>query len=463
MAPGGMANATSATIENRRTRQSIDGQLADAGFDPVAIGARAGDTVLVTFTLPGNVTERRWSVVPDRRRPVVLRSDAIGRDVPLNASLLIVFSEPIDPASLSGSIALTLDGSSVPGTVDVLPQQPWIVRFTPTNQLVDAAAYDLAVAGNVRDLDGDALESPATVTFTTVIASPSAGGRIAFSSWGPEGMIIYTMNPNGTGLVKVARGMDPSFSPDGKKLAFWQYSHVGGVVYTANADGSNITQLADGEQPTWSPDGQRLAYGCGGICIINADGTGLTAVTPPAPTSATGEACVRDTDPSWSPNGTTIAFTRWPDERIPASMCVSLGVAISFPFDFWTSVYLVDVDGSNVRPLRDAAGAIVTYAGWPSWSPDGKHLAFYFGNGSEERIDVVDADGSGIITVARRSPVSWDMVLGSPAWSPDGRHILVSSAGGWGFADASGSQSIERVRSPISIVPNSLTWSWSQR
>ena len=133
------------------------------------------------------------------------------------------------------------------------------------------------------------------------------------------------------------------------------------------------------------------------------------------------------------------------------------------PFDFWTQVWLIETDGSNLRPLRDGDGNIVTYAGWPSWSPDGTRLAFYYTNGSDEQINVAGADASGFVTVVQQNPPLWNSVLGSPDWSPDGSRIVFSTPAGWGFADASGSGRTEVVTSPIGVVPNSLSWSWSRR
>lgn len=144
-------------------------------------------------------------------------------------------------------------------------------------------------------------------------------------------------------------------------------------------------------------------------------------------------------------------------------MCLSLGTALSFAFDFWTEVWLIEADGSNLRPLRDGAGNVVTYAGWPSWSPDGKRLAFYYTNGSEERIAVARPDTSGFVTIVQRNPPLWTNVLGSPEWSPDGSRIVFSTPDGWGFADASGAGLTELVKSPIDVVPNALSWSWSRR
>jgi Tol biopolymer transport system component len=204
-------------------------------------------------------------------------------------------------------------------------------------------------------------------------------------------------------------------------------------------------------------------YGCGGICFVNVDGTGQTRLTPAAAKSQTSDRCIRDSDPTWSPNGSTIAFTRWPDVAIPTSMCLSLGTALSFPFDFWTQVWLIEADGSNLRPLKDRRGNAVTYAGWPSWSRDGRRLAFYYANASEEAIGVASADTSGFVTIVHRNPPLWNSVLGSPAWSPDGSQVVFSTSDGWGFADASGADLPVVVKSPIGVVPNSLSWSWSPR
>jgi len=392
MPPGAFPNGISATISNYRTNRSVSTPLVDGGFDPVRLGARVTDTILVTFLLPAGATKLTWAVVPGARSPAVVRMNppSSKRDVPLESTMVIVFSEPIDPASLgTAAISLMQADRSAPGTAQVLPEEPWVVRFTPSTQLSSDATYELVVSDQVRDLDGDALGSAARASFTTRSTAQPAAGRLAFSSWTEFGVTIYRMNPDGSGFAAVTQGIDPNFSPDGTRIAFWRFEHGSGAIYVANADGSNVTRVvSDGYQPTWAPDGRRLAYGCGGICFVNVDGTGQARLTAAAPKSQTQGICIRDSDPTWSPDGSTIAFTRWPDVAISTSLCLLLGVATDFPFDFWTEVWLIEADGSNLRPLREVGGRTVTYAGWPSWSPDGKRLAFYYANGSEESIAV---------------------------------------------------------------------------
>lgn len=334
------------------------------------------------------------------------------------------------------------------------------------SSLAMLASGSMAACASPDRVTGDPADTPTPrpAAPTPPSALPaSVGGRIAFSAWNGASVVVYTMDPDGSRRTAIAHGLDPSFSPDGKLIAFWRYDGDGGSIYIANADGSVRKVTSGGYDPTWSPDGRRLAYGCGGICIVNLDGTGQTRVTPAAPVSLSHDVCIRDSDPAWSPDGSTIAFTRWPDEHIPTSMCLPMGAAANFPFDFWTEVWLVDADGSNLRPLRDDAGSIVTYAGWPSWSPDGNRLAFYYVSGQEERIDVADVDRAGFVTAVRRSPVVWDAVLGSPAWSPDGTAIIFGTKGGWGFAESSGSGRTELFSPPNGIVPYSLSWSWARQ
>jgi len=132
-------------------------------------------------------------------------------------------------------------------------------------------------------------------------------------SWAPDGRLAFVengqiavMSPDGSGLTVLTNDPDgadkPAWSPDGTKIAFWSiHSGVSGL-YVMNADGTGVTALThDGtpgqERPAWSPDGTRIAFasdrdGDYEIYVMNADGSGVSQLT---------DNRVSDTDPAWSP------------------------------------------------------------------------------------------------------------------------------------------------------------------
>jgi hypothetical protein len=108
------------------------------------------------------------------------------------------------------------------------------------------------------------------------------------------------------------------------------------------------------------------------------------------------------------------------------------------------NVYLMDADGRNVRRLTDAKEG----SDQPTWSPDGMKIAFR----RNWNVFVMNADGSGVADLTGGA----GSVNADPAWSPDGKRIAYASwrPGEGGFrvvvmgADGSDKQPISPADNP---------------
>ncbi len=184
--PATVPTGTQATITNQAAGQAVTTAVAGGGFDPVPIAASVGDTLAVEISRAASASpvSVHLAVTPVRPLKVVRTSPPSGgRDVPLNATIVIVFSEPIDPTTLTtASLQLLSDTTPVGGTVKLASSSDVIAEFQPTNLLAPKATYHLAVSEQIHTLAGVALASPLSVWFTTgtsVQAQPAA--KLAFT------------------------------------------------------------------------------------------------------------------------------------------------------------------------------------------------------------------------------------------------------------------------------------------
>jgi hypothetical protein len=170
LSPGTLAAGALAIVRRVGDPASVTTAVVDGGFEPVPVGARVGDSVEVKVSDAGGsvVLETRLAVLASRR-PVVVRTfpPPGKRDQPLNANIVIVFSEPVADGSLASSIELLRDGMTVPGAVGVLQGTVSTVAFVPAADLDANSSYSLVVTHGVRDLSGDALAADTTVQFMT--------------------------------------------------------------------------------------------------------------------------------------------------------------------------------------------------------------------------------------------------------------------------------------------------------
>lgn len=173
-------------------------------------------------------------------------------------------------------------------------------------------------------------------------------------------------------------------------------------IWLINVDGNGakqVTDLAEGAcQPVWAPDGQHLAfispckqnqptYAGSSIFVIDVDDPTVLSPVPSVPGG--------DYDPTWSPDGTKIAFTSIRQGRKEQI----------FIYDFVTNETII---------LEDPEGKENSQ---PAWSPLGDKIAFVRAG---IQVWIMNTDGTGRYLLSRGS--NYDHI--QPNWSPDGKAIV---------------------------------------
>lgn len=207
---GSIPNAGLITIRVSPRGSTLTVNAVDGGLDPIVIPATLGDTLHIDVSLTGLADVAR-NVIPvaGHSHPVVIRtSPSQGKSsVSLNADMLVVFSEPILPSSLtSATVQLTVGSKRVGGRLGFTDSTHVMSTFTPDAPLATGTSYTLTIMPGIQNVFGQTLLAPVTVSFTSEATTFPPWSATALHMQGVSGIHTATLLP--TGGVLLAGGSD---------------------------------------------------------------------------------------------------------------------------------------------------------------------------------------------------------------------------------------------------------------
>jgi Tol biopolymer transport system component len=208
------------------------------------------------------------------------------------------------------------------------------------------------------------------------------------------------------------RNSVPVISPDGARVAYMSSRRGEGPnLWMMDVDGEHPLQLTSDSQfesqPEWSSDGRRIAYLARGgsderMLVIDVATRTTTTLVPLAalrPPSAASSAPASLAEVRLSRSSSRVAFS----VREPPS-----GHRV---------LYATGLEPLSPRQLTDGSASV----GYPSWSPDDRHVAVEIKEASSTQAGIIDVETGVLRRLTNAGGQTWVR-----SWSPDGQRLAAA-------------------------------------
>lgn len=225
---------------------------------------------------------------------------------------------------------------------------------------------------------------------------------------------LWQVAADGTQLASVVVGPGHqtqfTISPDGNELIYVDGESGRRDLFQRRFGGGPATNLTDSSSndsgPVWSPDGSQVLFASDRhdsrpeLYVLSLSDHRVRRIT---------QNSLHDSGGSWSPDGTRVLLTRY----LPAPEGAET--------PGHGAIFELNLETSEEKQLSDLGG----YCGAPRYSPDGGTIAFHRTTASGSEIWLMNADGSDPRALTNTYVDEY-----SPSWSPDGRWMAFTAGTG---------------------------------